>query len=742
MDSDARTPPHRVVPPSRRRDKPILSCSLCRRRKLKCDRQQPCKTCQDRGLSLSCTYAQYPSKSAARDAKAPANVHERIDQLEKLVSTLLGSKNQPPEDCHTVAARAEPSVSDHTNDEEESPAVPNTPARVKLANDATSYTSSGHWSSILDGIAELRGELDEINVSEESKSLKENEPPGPDLLFGRHRHTTKEELLAALPLRAEADELLAIYFDNMDMAPCLIHKPTFIREYAQFWEHPFETPVMWIGLLYSLFALATRFQAVLNNESNINAEDPSDAFFGMTSARMDYYREKIVQCLVLANYSKAPPYTVETLIHYFVAEYFRSRDAQFGTWLLVGIIVRVAFRMGYHREPSRFANISPFKAEMRRRVWVMVVQLDLMSSTQFGLPRMIQPSMYDTREPHNLSEGDLDEHMTELPPARPETEFTTMLYTIIRNRVLEVFAKINDVTNETAQPAYREILELAASLRGIHERLPDNLKRIRIINFESSSDETSTMRRLYLGLTLLKACIVLHRPYLVLARSDSRYEYSRMMCIDAAMEVLEYQKEIEVHARPGGRLWMGKWRLWAMSWRLSSIVNHDFLLATTVLAVDLDKDLTSPFDHSEEDAPRIRFMSGQPSRAEIVDALLSTYPIWCQASQKSSEARKVTAAVRYVLRKASVDIESTSTQPSPSQSSGHEDFVQQFDPQNFHVTDGGLPPNFNFQSASFAPQFNMTDASVDFGAPFDWGGLETNFGMPSFDQPLPESYIS
>jgi hypothetical protein len=33
MSSDGQPPQQRIVPPSRRRDKPILSCVLCRRRK-------------------------------------------------------------------------------------------------------------------------------------------------------------------------------------------------------------------------------------------------------------------------------------------------------------------------------------------------------------------------------------------------------------------------------------------------------------------------------------------------------------------------------------------------------------------------------------------------------------------------------------------------------------------------------------------------------------------------------------
>jgi hypothetical protein len=38
-------------------------------------------------------------------------------------------------------------------DEEDKPEVPSTPDRVKINNDTTTYTNSGHWTSILDGVS-------------------------------------------------------------------------------------------------------------------------------------------------------------------------------------------------------------------------------------------------------------------------------------------------------------------------------------------------------------------------------------------------------------------------------------------------------------------------------------------------------------------------------------------------------------------------------------------------------------
>lgn len=407
---------------------------------------------------------------------------------------------------------------------------------------------------------------------------------------------------------------------------------------------------MWIGLLYAVFAIGTRFQGTFDADGiEPGAQhDPTSSLF---SARMDFYREKVVQCLVLANYTKCPPYTVETCLLYFGTEYLRSADTQVSMYVLVGMIVRIAFRMGYHRDPSRFPNIPPFHAEMRRRKWLIIVSLDLVSSAQVGLPRMIQPFMYDTQEPRNLAEDDLQEDMTVLPPSRPETEMTQLLYSIILSRVRIAHARIMDLMNSTSQPPYREIMEVDAVLRQVYENSPDSTKGMPLADFDSASGPAS-MRRLYLGLSFLKAELMLHRPYLILGRTDSRYEFSRRVCLNAALEMLSFQRKLDSEIQPGGRLWSPGWKTFTVSWYTSSIVAQDFLLATTVLVLDLDEDLGAPLPSSPAPTNSRHQLAGSPpTREEIVTALRIAHGIWCKASKRSHEARKVAAAVKLVLAK-------------------------------------------------------------------------------------------
>jgi hypothetical protein len=61
-------------------------------------------------------------------------------------------------------------------------------------------------------------------------------------------------------------------------------------QYNDFWTRPSETPTMWLGLLYAALALGFRLQAVLDGQQ------PPDPGQIADSVRVNFYREKAVQC--------------------------------------------------------------------------------------------------------------------------------------------------------------------------------------------------------------------------------------------------------------------------------------------------------------------------------------------------------------------------------------------------------------------------------------------------------------
>lgn len=87
-------------------------------------------------------------------------------------------------------------------------------------------------------------------------------------------------------------------------------------------------------------------------------------------------------------------------------------------WTLIGILVRVALSLGLHRDGKFFKNISPFDAEMRRRLWWNVAILDArMGETQEPIATITQ-DMFTTEIPSNVNDTDIYPDMTEPPIPR------------------------------------------------------------------------------------------------------------------------------------------------------------------------------------------------------------------------------------------------------------------------------------------------------------------------------------
>jgi len=405
---------------------------------------------------------------------------------------------------------------------------------------------------------------------------------------------------------------------------------------------------MWLGLLFSALCLGAIFE---HRISTVNDIDEEGCLRSETPWDIDLFQKKAVQCMVLADYVKCPPFTLEALLAYFVTEYF-LQGGHSGPWFICGIIVRIAFRMGYHRDPSNFPNISPFDAEMRRRLWCIVVQLDLMSASRAGLPRTIQKFQYDTKEPRNLWDEDFGEGSVTLPPSRPDTEYTPMMYLQTRTDVLEVFARISDLSNFSSLPPYPEIMRLDSELQQARQKICGSSIDIDNVNFDNPS---LALQQIYLRRLLIKAQCILHRHYLVQARVHDQYEYSRTSCIDAALALLRYQKVLYEESRLNGRLWPCRWRI-------NPLFGHDSLLGCTILCLELHQGRSSAATSSSL-INHDRQLREKKLRAEILNALQGSYEIFVRGSGKSDGAMRIVEALNIVFAEFANELKNSITSP-------------------------------------------------------------------------------
>lgn len=391
-------------------------------------------------------------------------------------------------------------------------------------------------------------------------------------------------------------------------------------QYERFWQDPNEAPFTWIGVLFSIMCLSTQYQQFMEDQA-----DPE------TAVRVRLYRERTIHCLVLGQYTRGGDYVLETLINYLASEMFLSKDTEIGIWLVQGMLVQLALSRGYHRDPQNFSNLSPFEGEMRRRVWAIIVQMDLRLSSQMALPRLLKLQQSDTLEPRNLLDTDFDEDTVELPPSRPETEVTPVLYSLARTKIDKMNGLVSDLINDTQEHPYTEIMELDCKVQEAEASLPP-IFRWQPLSQSFMALPQIVMHRVLLQLAIQRLTIWLHRKYLSPTYAQAHYKYSRNACVQAAIKILEFQQIVDEETRRDGLLYPVRWMF--MSSRLQAV----FLLGISILCYYVQLVKTRPDVSLDQD-----------TGTRIYNLLSNTYPLWVRLSTVSREARRAVEHLSLLL---------------------------------------------------------------------------------------------
>ncbi|KAH0267388.1 hypothetical protein KCU91_g10131, partial [Aureobasidium melanogenum] len=560
--------------------------------------------------------------------------------------------------------------------------------------------------------------------NEEPLNAYDEELPG---LLRSPRRVTKAELLSYMPPKVEADALVSLWFRVPHPYKAIIHAPQFQHEYRQFWRSPTSAPVMWLGVLYGMFGMASLFK--LRALRNPNTPDVR-----ATIRKADLYQELTASAAVLGNYMKPKTYTIECLILHAGGSMNNNPN---DVWLLMGIVFRLALRMGYHRDPSHYSNISVLAGEMRRRVWYLLYMFDTLGSFQLGLPAMLRAVQSDTQPPHNLFDQDFSIYSKTLPPPRPVEQLTPSAYGASKTRLVQVFALAADMSHATTPPSYAEVLELDTKLDATKASIPPGLQ-FKDLELCLTEDPESLMCRFGLDLVYLKAKIVLHRRFMVASASQAAVTYSRNCCIDSAMKTLEHHRTIYRASHPGGQLE-------SVSWYMCFMGTYDFLLASIIICLELARQLN---EHPDPETDKIA------TREDMVAALEASKKVWEEAGEDNiepalgsdrpgqmienaavGEIKKACKAMAIMLEKIRMD---RGRDLAPPASKGT-DFTQMSMPEELMTTSSVLPasnawPATNQWSAQddFLNLDNMIDVSND----INWEMWDQQFSTQQAQQQL------
>lgn len=444
------------------------------------------------------------------------------------------------------------------------------------------YVGATQYATILEAIHEIQA-FEEANVAEanldvdmEDDGLRVTSPGGwvdePDLLFGDTQPITIRQVMAALPTRLRTDYILGIYDKPRFTQTPIIHCQQFRRQYEAFWQSPDTTSFLWISILFS--SLAT---SVLSDMQLPSRE--------AALAQKRLYMKKARQCLVTGEYLKAKPFAVEAMVFYALSRVHDSQETSSFLWPAISLAARLAQRMGYHRDTAHARllgrqPVTPFQAEMRRRVWCCIEAFDLMLSFQLNIPTIIQADRCDVAPPSNLHDEDFDEDTAALPPSRPETEPTGALYYRYKCRLVRHLRRIMLHALSFLTPDYGKTMLLDTELEGVYHSCPISL---RLPHFRDAGQGTRTKTASHivsLEVMYLRGLCILHRPYLARRKCDLACERSRRSCRQSALRILDLQAELEAGVQLGERMFEEGYDVLTLS-------KHDLLIAAMILCLDL-----------------------------------------------------------------------------------------------------------------------------------------------------------
>lgn len=369
-----------------------------------------------------------------------------------------------------------------------------------------------------------------------------------------------------------------------------------------------------------------------------NKDDPSLDIFAYQPN--DEYRKCIIRCLISSNYTNPTFYTVETIVLYVTAEWITNPNASMETYVILGIAVRLAMRMGIHRDSKWQPQITPWQGEMRRRIWAILRSTDIGYSFHLSIPANARSFDCDCALPRNLYNAEFGRDTVELPPSRPPSEETEISYIIFKAKLELIFSDIVDLANSSCALSENDVRRQEDALSEVLQTIPPHLS---FASYEESNPKFIKYKELQRELDRLyrlNQC-VLYRRYLYRAYQDPTFMRYREPCVTAALRLLSHQSTLFLEINPKYRRLNRR--------EMAALTAPDFCLAGMIIALDLYYEVRS--QHFTKDTEICHASDNYEQRHGRAGALEASLNIWRVVKDMSIEASKAHGMFSFILSK-------------------------------------------------------------------------------------------
>ncbi|KAJ5377662.1 uncharacterized protein N7496_005071 [Penicillium cataractarum] len=444
------------------------SCVVCHKRKVKCNREEPCSNCAK--ASVECIY------------RPPAPPRRRKRERD-------GSRGASQEREKSVRRNSrEPSSGGNA-------AHHASPARNMSNGTETSRSGSGrmimregnsvYLDKLLPDAAEVLGDAADDN----SDNASQDEDNVSSMLLS---HGTREGLAELHPNPLHIFKLWQTFLERVNPLTKIVHAPTVQQQILEAMSDLKQVSKDFEALMFSIYCISL---------ISLQAGDVEKAFGESKKKLLSRCRRGAQQAFRNASFLRTSSTVVlQAFILYLLS--MRAFSDPHTIWSLSGVALRMAQRIGIHRDGSGH-GLSIFETEMRRRIWFQLMILDATSAQFCGVAAGPFVDSADTRPPMNANDSDLDPRMTE--PACEKEGPSEMIFCLARSEFGKWLRRWNTNTGGSGSPwAFLSSSTLSLSEK---DRCIDELEDIMEQKFLKYCDQS----------------IPLHLATTMMVRSSSHY---------------------------------------------------------------------------------------------------------------------------------------------------------------------------------------------------------------------------
>ncbi|EER28639.1 hypothetical protein D8B26_001087 [Coccidioides posadasii str. Silveira] len=558
----------------RRRHRLAISCSRCRRLKVKCDRQTPCENCKRSKRADECIYlSNSPRPERPESQSANTRTPSTDDEKGGLDSPLTGLES--PQLLHDL----NPSGGD-------SPTAGRViePLRVEVSRESPNGAMYLYPDTATIWLSKFRGETHWAVYLKEFKSIFSPDdnhlefPPLPQIhpeaddahadasglnsnftsLFGN----PKDYILSIIPNKDQIWVYVENYLSTVERIYRVLHIPSFRKEVEAFWKN--ESMPRWDWMAQFLMVIGIGWLTTPHANSK----------------RVKRLLRAAEVCLLQMSFILHPTLlTINALCMMVIAKHMGAMSCHEydSCGPLMGIVIRHAMSLGLHCDPAlSLKDISPFQAEMQRRLWTTIVHLELQQSITSGSPPLLKRDDFNTLPPLNLNDDDLDPCREEPFVPAAEFEFTDSSFQILLTGAFTTAFEIVTTANSlSGNISHSRVIHLDSILRSL---LMETSFLRNTLSIWPTNTKTSwkALQVSTLELTLRRILLILHQRYARQPQAIICYPASYWSALECSLAILVHQRQVHedpVHSESA------RW--------FAELFKNDFFMAIMMVGIQL-----------------------------------------------------------------------------------------------------------------------------------------------------------